>query len=162
MPTSFSIRPITLEDRPWIHSILSEYWGSVEIVSRGRIYSGDQLSGFIAHSCCSPIGLITYQIAGEQCEIITLNSMLPASGIGSALIARVRQEALTASCHRLWLITTNDNLLALRFYQKRSFQIVAIYPNAIDDSRRLKPSIPLIGLDGIPIRDEIELQIQLD
>ena len=162
MTASFSIRPITLEDRPWIRSILSEHWGAIEIVSRGRIYTGDQLPGFIAHSRGSPIGLITYQIAGEQCEIITLDSMVPASGIGSALIARVRQEALAASCRRLWLITTNDNLPALRFYQKRGFQIVAIYPNAIDDLRRLKPSIPLIGLDGIPIRDEIELEIPLD
>lgn len=162
MPTSFSIRPITPADRSWIRAIMIEHWGAIEIVSHGRIYSSDQLPGFIAHSRGSPIGLITYQITGEQCEIITLDSMVPASGIGSALIARVRQEALTASCRRLWLITTNDNLPALRFYQKRGFQIVAIYPNAIDDSRRLKPAIPLIGLDGIPIRDEIELEIPLD
>lgn len=162
MPSPFSIRPITLEDRPWIRSFLSEYWGAVEIVSRGRIYSGDQLPGFIAQGSGSPIGLITYHITGEQCEIVTINSVIPASGIGGALIDRVRQAALAASCRRLWLITTNDNLPALGFYQKRGFRIAAVYPNAIENSRRLKPSIPLVGLDGIPIRDEIELEMRLE
>jgi hypothetical protein len=29
-------------------------------------------------------------------------------------------------------------------------------------ARRLKPSIPLVGDFGIPIRDEIELELRLD
>jgi N-acetylglutamate synthase-like GNAT family acetyltransferase len=161
MTARFSIRPNSPEDRTWIRSIMVAHWGAVEVVSRGRIYSGDQLPGFIAHSNGSPVGLITYHIADEQCEIVTINSMVPASGIGSALIARVRQKALAAGCRRLWLITTNDNLPALRFYQRKGFRIAAVYPDAIQESRRLKPSIPMIGMDEIPIRDEIELEMQL-
>jgi hypothetical protein len=59
------------------------------------------------------------------------------------------------------LITTNDNVAALRFYQKRGFTLAALHKNALEQSRRLKPQIPLLGLDGIPLRDEIELEIFL-
>ncbi len=142
-------------------SFLTEQWGSVEIVSRGKVYFGDELPGFVARVTGTPAGLITYQIKAEECEIVTIDSLKPGQGIGSALIARVRQEAVSFACRRLWLITTNDNLPALRFYQKNGFRLVAVYPNAIEISRKLKPSIPLLGIDNIPIRDEIELELPL-
>jgi Acetyltransferase (GNAT) family len=83
------------------------------------------------------------------------------SGVGTALIEAAREVALQSGCKRLWLITTNDNLNALRFYQKRRFMLVAIHRNALEVSRRLKPGISLIGYDGIPLRDEIELEMLL-
>jgi ribosomal protein S18 acetylase RimI-like enzyme len=69
--------------------------------------------------------------------------------------------AIRAGCVRLWLITTNDNLHALGFYQKSGFRLVALHPDAVAESRRLKPSIPEVGLDTIPLRDEIELTVNL-
>jgi ribosomal protein S18 acetylase RimI-like enzyme len=157
----FTIHPITPHDRAWIRSIVSEHWGAVEVVSRGRIYSADQLPGFIARQAGSAVGLITYRIEADQCEIITINSLVHGRGIGSALIDAVHQEAMASGCTRLWLITTNDNLPALRFYQKRGFKLAAIHREAINVSRKLKPQIPLIGIDGIPIRDELELEMPL-
>jgi hypothetical protein len=59
------------------------------------------------------------------------------------------------------LITTNDNLHALGFYQKRGFRLVAVHSNALAASRKIKPSIPDFGMHGIPLRDEIELEILL-
>ena len=158
---TFTLHPITSQDREWMRTLLTDHWGSVEIVSRGRIYLADRLPGFIAWKAGSRVGLITYDIEDSQCEIITIDSLVPEIGIGSALIDRVNQEARTQNCQRIWLITTNDNLPALRFYQKRGFRLVAVYPNAIAVSRKLKPSIPFIGIDGVPIRDEIELEVQL-
>ena len=73
----------------------------------------------------------------------------------------VRAAAVAAGCRRLWLITTNDNLPALRFYQRRGFVLAALHRDAIAASRRLKPQIPLLGLDNIPIRDELELEMAL-
>jgi ribosomal protein S18 acetylase RimI-like enzyme len=105
--------------------------------------------------------LITYRVEGDVCEIITLNSLVEGRGIGTALVQAVREAAVEAGCRRLWLITTNDNLTALRFWQKRGFSLVRVYRNAVTDSRRLKPEIPLTGEHGIPIRDEIELEIIL-
>ena len=87
-----------------------------------------------------------------------MNSLAEGEGVGTALLEAVKEAAVIASCERVWLITTNDNLHALHFYQKRGFRLVALYPNALESSRRLKPEIPLTGLDGIPLRDEIELE----
>jgi hypothetical protein len=62
---------------------------------------------------------------------------------------------------RLWLITSNDNLNAIRFYQRRGMRLTAVHRGAIDEARQIKPSIPLIGEHGIPIHDELELELRL-
>ena len=142
-------------------SLLTEHWGSVKMVTRGKIYKADELPGFVAVQEGKPAGLLTYQINGKDCEIVTMNSLVENQGIGSALIDAVKSAAVTAGCKRLWLITTNDNTAALRFWQKRGFSLLAIHCNAVEQSRRLKPEIPLSGNDGIPIRDEIELEMTL-
>ena len=108
------------------------------------------------------VGLITYHIEQESCEIVTLNSVQGSMGVGTALIDVVRYVARYSGCRRLWLVTTNDNLNALRFYQKRGFVLVAVHRNALEVSRKLKPEIPLVGMDGIPLRDEIELEMIVD
>ncbi|MFT3891870.1 MAG: GNAT family N-acetyltransferase [Anaerolineales bacterium] len=77
------------------------------------------------------------------------------------MIDLVVEEARTHNCKRLLLITTNDNLHAIGFYQKRGFQMAAIHRGAVDEARKIKPSIPTIGAHGIPMRDEIELEMVL-
>jgi ribosomal protein S18 acetylase RimI-like enzyme len=149
------------DDRAWMTPLLEEQWGSVTQVNRGRAYRADELPGFTAIQNGKPVGLITYQINGEQCEITSLNSLVEGVGIGTGLINGVKDVATNAGCNRLWLITTNDNTPALRFYQKRGFVLVAVYQNALEESRKLKPEIPLTGIDGIPLRDEIELEMPL-
>ncbi|UCC16424.1 MAG: hypothetical protein JSU58_08645, partial [Dehalococcoidales bacterium] len=58
-------------------------------------------------------------------------------------------------------ITTNDNTHAIRFYQRYGFKIATIYPNSMEEARKIKPEIPFTGNDGIPLRDEIEFEIHL-
>jgi ribosomal protein S18 acetylase RimI-like enzyme len=128
-------------------------------VTRGWLHDASRLPGYVAIYNQERAGLITYRIEGDACEIVTLNSLVEGQGIGSALVQAVRKAAVEAGCRRLWLITTNDNLSALRFWQKRGFSLVSVHRNAIADARRLKPEMPLIGEHGIPIRDEIELEI---
>jgi GNAT superfamily N-acetyltransferase len=126
------------------------------------IHQAVQLPGFVAFINNMPAGLVTYHIVSQEFELVTLDSLAEGRGVGSALIQAVIDVARQQSCKRVWLITTNDNLPAMRFYQKRGFRIKAVYPNALELSRRLKPQIPLTGLDGIPLRDEIELEYLLD
>jgi RimJ/RimL family protein N-acetyltransferase len=102
-------------------------------------------------------GLLTYSIDGRDCEIVTLNSVVGGKGAGGALVDEVRSRAIEAGCRRIWLVTTNDNLRALRFYQKRGSEMATVRRWAVDRLRALKPEIPLVRNDGIPIRDEIEL-----
>ena len=156
----FEIRALNDADRGWVARLLTEHWASPRIVSRGRVHDGARLPGFAAVRDGRPIGLATYWIDGGDCEIVTLNSLAERQGVGSALTDVVKDVARQAACRRLWLITTNDNVFALRFYQKRGFVLVAVHRGALEEARRrLKPEIPLVGLDGIPLRDEIELEI---
>ncbi len=129
------------------------------VVSRGKVYQADELPGFTALIENEPAGLLTYRIEQEEMEIVTLDSVREGRGVGSSLIEAARELAVKRNCRRIWLITTNDNLSALGFYQKRSFKLRAVYPEALEQSRRLKPQIPMSGKEGIPLRDEIELEL---
>lgn len=141
--------------------LLAESWGSTMMVSRGRLFDVSDAPGFAAIKDGKPAGLVTYHLEGGECEVTSLDSLIEGIGIGSALLDAVKESAIAAGCKRLWLITTNDNTHALRFYQRRGFTLAALYPNALVESRKLKPQIPLIGIDGIPLRDEIELEMLL-
>ncbi len=159
--SSFTIRPVERTDRNWIAHFLDKRWGSTRIVSRGQVYLGHLLDGFIAESDGEPVGLVTYRIEDDGCEVVTINSVVEGQGVGGALLEAVRLVAQEAGCRRVWLVTTNDNLPALRYYQRRGFRLAALYPNALEAARRLKPEIPLFGFDNIPLRDEIELELPL-
>jgi ribosomal protein S18 acetylase RimI-like enzyme len=157
----FEILPVGGGDAEWVESYIKERWSGSEVVVHGEIHYPRHLPGFLALLDGERVGLVTYQISGDACEIVTLDSNRPGMGIGAALVTAVRQEAVRAGCRRLWLISTNDNLDALRFYQKRGFLLVAIHREAVDEARKLKPAIPQVGFYGIPVRDEIELEMDL-
>jgi GNAT superfamily N-acetyltransferase len=158
---SFAVQPLNDKNRGWVKAFLEEHNHSLIVVSRGKVHDASKLPGFGALQGDTPVGLLTYRLYDDQCEIVTLHSTAEGIGVGSALIAAVREWAGEAGARRLWLITTNDNLPALKFYQKRGFVLRAVHPNAMDAVRKVKPFVPLIGLDGIPLRDEIELEIDL-
>lgn len=145
----------------WAAELLRRTWGSTRVVSRGQIHEAIDLPGFVAVVGKQPVGLATYRITGEECELTTIDSIQHGIGVGSTLLEAVKEVAQRAQCRRLWLITTNDNTKALRFYQRRGFTLAALHRNALAESRRLKREIPLIGVDGIPLRDEIELELIL-
>jgi ribosomal protein S18 acetylase RimI-like enzyme len=158
---NFEISALTPADQSWIETYISQHWGSTKIVSRGQIYNAAELPGFSAKIAGKPVGLITYHFTHEACEIVTIDSWRENLGVGTALIAAIKIAAAKTGCTRLWLITSNDNIPAIQFYQKRGFQIATIHRNAIEKSRLLKPQISRVGYAGIPIRDEIEFEIIL-
>ena len=155
-----NVRPLGDGDREWAAGKLRELWGEL-VVSRGRVHDVATLPGVVAEDGGEPVGLATYRIDGAGCEVVTINAFPKGGGAGTALIHAVSQVARDAGCRRVWLITTNDNLRALRFYQRRGFRLAALHRDALDRSRELKPSIPEVGLDGIPLRDELELELRL-
>ena len=154
------IREKEPKDQFWIEQLLNERWrGEGRVFAHGETFDTRTLCAIIASE---QEGLATYQIRkANDCtfaELVTLDALTPGRGVGTALIeglvSRLRGEGVKA----LRVTTTNDNLDALRFYQRRGFRIIAARPGAVDEARRIKPSIPAIGDYGIPIRDEIELE----
>jgi ribosomal protein S18 acetylase RimI-like enzyme len=156
-----TILPFSGVYRQWAANLLEREWGSTLVVSRGRLHDALALAGFVAEMDGSPVGLATYRLEGSQCELVTINSLRPGAGIGTALLLAVSRTAREEGCLRLWLITTNDNLEAMGFYQRRGLELVAVHRNALEETRRLKPQLPLIGRHGIPLRDELELELRL-
>ena len=157
----FQVRQIDLSDREWVARVLDTHWGSNVMVSRGVLHDVTTQQGIVAVHANEPLGLLTYSVVNYECEITLMQSLCEGIGIGSALIYAVKDFAVAAGCRRLWLITTNDNLHALGFYQRRGFTLAAVYPNALAHSRLLKPKISAVGMNGIPLRDEIELEMLL-
>ena len=160
---SFVVRALEDSDRDWVVQFAKEHWGADYVVAHGAIYHPHELSGFVAvHPSGHNVGLVTYSVQHRECEVITLNSVSQGVGVGTALLDAVKAVALKTGCSRLWLITTNDNLQALGFYQRRGYELVAVHRGALEHSRRLKPSLPLVSADGIPMRDEIELEYRIN
>ena len=155
------IRPIDEGDRPMLAWLVAELWGSEIVAVHGTCLRPAELGGFIAERSRRVVGLLTYQLVDTMLEIVTLNAIDRRAGIGTMLIEAAVGKARRFGCHEIRLTTTNDNIDALRFYQRRGFVLSALRPGAVDESRRMKPQIPLVGAHGIPIRDELVLVREL-
>jgi GNAT superfamily N-acetyltransferase len=148
------------KDQPWIEALLNERWGGGgKVIVHGEIIDARLLPGLIAGQ---REGLATFQIRRVKdmavAELVTLDAVTVGQGVGTALIDALISRLRAEKVEVLRVTTTNDNLNALRFYQRRGFRLTEVRPGAVDDARRVKPSISMIGEYGIPIRDEIELE----
>jgi predicted acetyltransferase/N-acetylglutamate synthase-like GNAT family acetyltransferase len=151
------VRDATAGDRAWLAGVLAERWGSTLIARRGTLVDAGGLPGLIAEIDGEPVGLATYEETDGMIEIVTLDASREPQGVGTALVERLVALAGERHCSRVWLVTTNDNLRALRFYQRRGFRLAALRAGAVDRARALKPGIPAVGSGGLEIHDEIEL-----
>ncbi|AVA23541.1 GCN5-related N-acetyltransferase protein [Rhizobium sp. NXC24] len=146
------------QDKDWIVKLLTERWGGTKVAAHGEIFDLLDLPALVVDP---ERGLATYRIQGNEAELMSLDAVHSGQGVGTALIEALADQLRQQSVSALWVMTTNDNLDALRFYQRRGFELRRVRPGAVDEARRLKPSIPGIADNGIPIRDELDLCLQL-
>lgn len=156
-----NIERISNETRALVNQFFIDNWFSTDMSIRGEIIDGTKLDGFLLQEENTVIGLVTYMFFGDICEIVSLDSKRENIGIGTALLKEIEKIALDNNCKKMRLITTNDNMRALQFYQKRGYCLTKLYPNAMEEVRKVKPNVPEIGDNDIPLRDEIELEKQL-
>jgi GNAT superfamily N-acetyltransferase len=154
-----AVRPATGADRSRVRRFLDER-GMRQAARLGELHeAGDDDALLAIDEQGTIVGVLTYVVGGTDCEVSTLYAATQRDGIGTVLVEGIVRVARAAGCTRLWLVTTNDNVDALRFYQRRGFRLAALHPGAVDRSRAtLKPSIPEIGDHGIPLRDELVLE----
>nr|WP_290753784.1 MULTISPECIES: GNAT family N-acetyltransferase [unclassified Exiguobacterium] len=152
------IQIIEQKTRSQIKDFFTVHWGSSQMVTSTGVHDCSLLDGFYAiNDDHEIIGLITYHMTSQTCEIISLDSLEEGKGIGSQLMQMVEEKATQQQCNLLTLVTTNDNERAIRFYQHRGYTISQVIPNAVELARKIKPEIPLYNEKGVSIKDEIVL-----
>jgi ribosomal protein S18 acetylase RimI-like enzyme len=146
-------------DERRLRAYLLKAWGDETVAAHGELLRPSEHPGCLALAEGGIVGHAAYRIDGDVGYLVAIDSRLPRLGIGSALLAAAEGETRQAGCRRMTLETTNDNLDALRFYQRRGYRIVAVRPGAVEEARRmLKPTIQGIGSYAIPMRDELCLE----
>lgn len=161
--TPYTLRPLTADDRPLVTPLLVREWGAVEVValSLGGAVDASTLPGWLALDADGEVaGLLTYTRREDVAHLVTINAFA-GGGVGSALLSALVEQCRGAGVRRIDITTTNDNTRALRFYQRAGFRLTALYVDAVTAARKRKPRIPTTGLDGIPIRDELALSMEL-
>ena len=157
-----TVRPSVADDQGWAKELLMGDMGTSQAVRLGELVDPLELPGLVAERGGERIGLLTYIIAGDQFEVLSLHSQVENAGAGTALLEAAAELARERRCRRLWLVTTNDNLHALGFYQRRGMRLCALHAGALDRDRPLKPELPEVNPDNrIPLRDMLELELEL-
>lgn len=156
------VRELDRDDRPWKIATLQAGWGSSTVARLGEALDAADLPGFVAERRGDRAGLVTYAERADGIEVVTLQSLVEGEGIGRALMDRMRMLAIESGAARLWLTTTNDNLRAFAFYQRWGMDLVRLIHDGVTVSRRVKPSIPTVGHDGIALRHELEFELRIE
>jgi len=153
----------TSEHDSFVREELHRHWHGTQIWSRGIRYQADAIPAIVAMHEDRPVGLLTYDFlaGGSQCEVVTLSTRDENRGIAASLLERAEDIARAAGSWRIFLTTTNDNLRAIGVYQKRGWSFAALHKGIVDMARERVPHIPRIGLNGLPVRDELEFELWL-
>lgn len=162
------IRPRGASDDAFVREELEKHWHQTRIWSIGRAFEADRLPAFVAEMD-SPggrerVGLVTYDVnhGAYQCEVVTVSSRREDAGVATRLLESVENAARLARCSRVFLTMTNDNVKAFGFYQRRGWKLAALHRGNVEEARKRKAVIPRIGLFGIEVRDELELELWLE
>lgn len=140
---------------------MEDAFGDVTVARKGVLIDASVLPGFVAMDGGRPVGLLTYDGAHGDCEVVAVISTEEGRGIGRSSMDAARDHAAAAGYHRLWLITTNDNTRAFRFYQLWGMDLCAFYRHGVPRSRQVKPDLPERGADGIPLDHKLEFEMLL-
>jgi ribosomal protein S18 acetylase RimI-like enzyme len=155
------VRPLTPDDQRWKEQTLERGWGSTSVARLGELVDVAPLPGFVALDGDGRVGLLTYAARDDGIEVVTIESLAEGLGVGTALMDAVRSLATAGDATRIWLVTTNDNVRAIGFYQRWGMDLVGVIRDGVTRSRLVKPSIPTVGQHGIPMRHELEFELVL-
>jgi ribosomal protein S18 acetylase RimI-like enzyme len=156
------VHEIGSADDEWVVEALTHAWGSVMVARRGALLDASAYPGFIALVDGRRVGLAIVVVDGDQCEVLSLDSQLQRAGVGRALMQHCFAYARAQGCRRVWLITTNDNVTAIAFYQRIGMDLCALHRRAVEQARMLKPTIPTHDDHGVAIAHELEFELLLE
>jgi ribosomal protein S18 acetylase RimI-like enzyme len=154
------VRPLRPDERAWARDVVVERWADEIVVGHGKVWRPADLDGFVAQDDDgSLVGLLTFDVEDDVLEVVTMDALREREGIGTALMLAAIERAHAAAL-RVRVMTTNDNEPAISFYEHLGFAVTEVRKGAVDESRKRKPSIPLVGVNGTPISDEVLLELR--
>ncbi len=116
------LRPyVEPKDRSWLEERISGGYGAGHLQARrGELIDVLTGDGLVAEGGDGPIGVVLWRVDRDgSTELTYLWAFAPGQGIGSTLVRRM----LEAVSLPIWVVTTNDNIDALRFYQRLGFRL---------------------------------------
>ena len=155
------VSEITPADRDWVATTLVQEWTSTSVARGGELVEAAGLSGSLATLGGRRVGLVLVNVSEGEFEVVAISTTRPRSGVGRALMERCFAEARATACRRVWVVTTNNNVAAIAFYQHVGLDLLALHRNAVRASRKLKPTIPVRDAEGVRIDHEIEFELLL-
>ena len=150
-------RALREDERPWAAAVLLARWGE-EVLGEGAVHRPAELPAVVAEAAGVRVGLATWTVVADIAELVTVDALREGAGAGGALVEAVADAARAAHCRVLRVLTTNDNLPALRLYQRHGFALTGLLPGTVAAARARRPALPLTGHAGIAIRDELQLE----
>ncbi len=153
------VREGTDADRPAVRDLFERDFGRTKIVAFGEVMDIDQMPALVAVTTVDPSGALAYRTLGDALHLVALatDPMFQRSGVGGYLVAEAELLARRLNLQRTVVATTNDNLPALYFYQRRGYRLTDIVPNSVIEHTGNVVS----GFAGIPVRDEVRLEKKL-
>jgi 2-oxo-4-hydroxy-4-carboxy--5-ureidoimidazoline (OHCU) decarboxylase/GNAT superfamily N-acetyltransferase len=156
-----AVRDLTPQDHDWARAMIVRMQGSERVARLGELLDPLSMEALLAEADGRQVGLASVNESPDKgLEVVLLLADPSGIGAGTALMETARQVTTASGHHRLWLVTTNDNLPALHFYLRRGLHVAAVHENAVEADRALKPEIAEVNAEnGLPIRDLVELEL---
>jgi hypothetical protein len=146
------------DDRGWLEERISGGYGAGHLQARrGELIDVLAGEGLVAERAGDAVGIVLWRRDPDGAtELAYIWAFESGGGVGRALVTGMLERVPLP----IWVVTTNENVDALRFYQRLGFRLRTLRAGAVDAAREnLKPSIP-VEMDGIAIRDELELVLE--
>jgi hypothetical protein len=142
--TTVTARQAEEADRAELDALFVRLWGATQVIAHDERMDLRTLPTLVAVDGSGEFaGALVWRPDGDAVEVAGIGAVASGGGVGTALLDAA------------------DNTGALRFYQRRGLCIVAVDAGAVDRARVIKPEMPLVGFDGIPLRDELRLEMEL-
>ena len=153
-------REATPGDQRSVLELFRRDFGRTSIATFGEVVPLESTAAIVADMQGEISGALAWRPRENALQIVALatDPMWQRSGVGGYLVAEAEVVARRNGADRIVLATTNDNLPALYFYQRRGYRITEVVRDAWRDHAEL---VIAAGFGDIPVLDELRLEKKL-
>lgn len=151
-----TVRQATDADRARVVALFVTDFGRSKFIAFGEEFQAETVPTIVAEMDGDLAGALAYRLQQGMLQIVALatDPEWQRSGVGGQLVDHAERVALEAGATHVAVATTNDNLPALYFYQRRGYRLTEV---AVDAIASANEGATIVGFAGIVIRDEFHL-----